>query len=52
MKFLIRLVERMLGHPLCRVCGCTSYAACAGGCWWVEADLCSACAFAAVEVAA
>ena len=28
----------------CRACGCTDALACAGGCWWVEADLCSACA--------
>ncbi len=27
----------------CRVCGCTHYHPCAGGCWWVEDDLCSAC---------
>lgn len=27
----------------CRVCGCTDSAACPGGCWWVEEDLCSAC---------
>jgi hypothetical protein len=28
----------------CRVCGCTDYQACPSGCWWVEFDLCSACA--------
>lgn len=27
----------------CRVCGCTDARACAGGCSWVEDDLCSAC---------
>lgn len=27
----------------CRGCGCTDGHACAGGCSWVEADLCSAC---------
>lgn len=27
----------------CRGCGCTDEAACDGGCWWVEADLCSSC---------
>ena len=27
----------------CRVCGCTDDRACAEGCSWVEADLCSAC---------
>jgi hypothetical protein len=32
----------------CRECGCTAYCACThedlGACWWVEEDLCSACA--------
>lgn len=28
----------------CRECGCTQNRACPGGCWWVEPDLCSACA--------
>lgn len=36
------------GEPLmgrvCRVCGCTDDHACPGGCYWVEEDLCSACA--------
>ncbi|MGH0054172.1 MAG: hypothetical protein ACQ5SW_12350 [Sphaerochaetaceae bacterium] len=36
--FLVELVRA------CRVCGCTDYHACAEGCYWVEADLCSACA--------
>lgn len=27
----------------CRVCGCTSAAACEGGCWWAEYDLCTSC---------
>lgn len=27
----------------CRVCGCTQYNACEGGCYWVEDDLCSKC---------
>ena len=29
---------------VCRVCGCTDDHACPGGCYWVEEDLCSACA--------
>lgn len=33
----------------CRVCGCTDERACAGGCSWVEADLCSVCADAMLE---
>lgn len=28
---------------VCRSCGCTNFAACEGGCWWVEDDLCSSC---------
>ena len=27
----------------CRVCGCSTYNACPGGCFWVEWDLCSEC---------
>ena len=27
----------------CRICGCSWFNACPGGCWWVEKDLCSAC---------
>lgn len=51
--FLDRLGERLAAgagdwpapRPLraCRVCGCTDDFGCAGGCWWTEADLCSAC---------
>jgi hypothetical protein len=36
----------MTKHPemrQCRACGCTDIRACAGGCYWVEPDLCSAC---------
>lgn len=36
-----RTVEEFENH--CRRCGCTDTRACDGGCWWVEADLCSAC---------
>lgn len=28
----------------CHLCGCTNDRACPGGCYWVEEDLCSACA--------
>lgn len=28
----------------CRACGCTDMRACEGGCYWIEPDLCSACA--------
>lgn len=28
----------------CRACGCTEERACPGGCYWIEDDLCSACA--------
>lgn len=30
-------------EAVCRVCGCTCNNACAGGCYWVEEDLCSQC---------
>ena len=30
--------------PVCRLCKCTDWRACAGGCHWVEPDLCSRCA--------
>lgn len=33
-----------LGRHICRICGCWELEACDGGCWWVESDLCSACA--------
>lgn len=33
----------------CRRCGCTDEEACAGGCFWVEPGLCSACAVTLVE---
>jgi len=29
---------------MCRVCGCSDVTPCEGGCYWVEEDLCSACA--------
>lgn len=32
-----------MSERTCRVCGCTDERACPGGCWWVEADLCSTC---------
>lgn len=36
--------------PSCRVCGCTQFAACEGGCHWVSGNLCSACALMMTEV--
>ncbi|EHL0042373.1 hypothetical protein E5K34_002501 [Enterococcus faecalis] len=27
----------------CRVCGCTQFNACSGGCYWIEEDLCTRC---------
>lgn len=27
----------------CRICGCTWFNACPGGCYWVQEDLCSEC---------
>lgn len=37
------LVQGTCEIPQCRVCGCLELAACAGGCSWVEPDLCSRC---------
>lgn len=36
-------VEESKSVRTCRVCGCTDYQACPGGCHWVEDDLCSSC---------
>jgi ParB/RepB/Spo0J family partition protein len=36
--------EILVKAQKCRVCGCTDDHACPGGCYWVEKDLCSACA--------
>lgn len=51
-SYVIRLCAHGLFIPFedaaeraCRVCGCTDSTPCEGGCEWVEADLCSACAF-------
>ena len=41
-------VPRWLNR-VCRDCGCTDEAACFGGCWWVEPDLCSQCSQAGGE---
>lgn len=38
------ILEQVDAKPVCRVCGCTEDNACLGGCYWVEPDLCSACA--------
>lgn len=35
--------EKVVVRRTCRVCGCTQYNACDGGCWWVQDDLCSEC---------
>lgn len=40
-----------IGVRSCRICGCTELHACPGGCHWVAADLCSACAPAAPDAA-
>lgn len=37
-----RLVE--VAKKQCRVCGCTWFRGCAGGCYWADDDLCSKCA--------
>lgn len=37
----------------CRVCGCTEFNACDGGCWWVDLEqtLCSTCSGTADDLA-
>jgi len=37
--------EPLFDVDTCRECGCSDDDACEGGCFWVEADLCSRCAF-------
>ena len=38
------LMSKIVGSiRKCRVCGCSDFHACPGGCFWVESDLCSAC---------
>lgn len=39
------LFDEVNKEQKCRVCGCTWDHACEGGCYWVEPDLCSKCAF-------
>lgn len=38
-----RELETSDGEQRCRVCRCTDWEACPGGCVWVEDDLCSRC---------
>jgi hypothetical protein len=40
----MRKKSRRVQEPRCRICGCTHMRPCAGGCEWVEGDLCSVCA--------
>lgn len=40
-EYFIDIAEN---EKVCRVCGCTENNACLCGCYWVEEDLCSACA--------
>jgi hypothetical protein len=39
----IAKTQELLRDRKCRVCGCSECAACDGGCFWVEWDLCSEC---------
>lgn len=43
------LDEEEKDEQKCRVCGCTQYNACEGGCYWVKEDLCSKCAEKMIE---
>ncbi len=36
--------DPLIDFRRCRVCGCTDDYACPGGCYWIEENLCSACA--------
>jgi hypothetical protein len=40
----LTVVSRNKDTRKCRVCGCTDDMACPGGCFWIEPNLCSACA--------
>ncbi|WP_206458683.1 hypothetical protein [Anaerovorax sp. IOR16] len=48
-EFLLKVPKRY-DEQKCRICGCTWYNACPGGCYWVEEDLCSACVDVAKEI--
>lgn len=40
----LTIVSPTMSQPRrCRTCGCTDNNACYPPCWWVEAELCSAC---------
>lgn len=41
-----RYTVELVVEATCRVCGCTDYESCVGGCWWVDDEfyLCSSCA--------
>lgn len=42
--YTYRKWHREKEKQVCRVCGCTYFTPCPGGCYWVEDDLCSTCA--------
>ncbi len=44
MKTKARPTKKRVREPHCRICGCTHMRPCAGGCGWVEDDLCTVCA--------
>jgi hypothetical protein len=44
MKPKARPKRKRSQEPRCRICGCTYLRPCAGGCDWLEADLCTMCA--------
>jgi hypothetical protein len=44
---IVQLEEAAGVSRVCRVCQCTEDSPCAGPCYWVELDLCSACLKAA-----
>jgi hypothetical protein len=47
-KFNVQTVNEILAKNqtlrICRGCGCDFFTPCKAGCYWIEVDLCSACA--------
>ena len=41
--FPIKGQRGLWNEPKCRVCGCTTYKSCPGGCFWVNDNICSSC---------
>mgnify|MGYP000883415647 CR=1 FL=1 len=46
---IINPESKVAEEQKCRVCGCTENNGCHGGCYWVQEDLCSACACGTID---